>query len=99
MSQICKKRCLRSSAKILLLMVTTKEAKRSPCRAKGENVIRLLKKEGELNDYTPMFKHWVKSKGFQLVSHSHSALGLKDVLSIPAKACVSGKLCILAWQC
>ena len=56
-------------------------------RAKGENIIRLLKK-----DYTPKFRHWVKSKGFQLISHS--ALGLKDVLCIPAKTSVSGKLCI-----
>ena len=69
-------------------------------RAKGENIIRLLKKEWDLKYYTPKFKHWVKSKGFQLVSHS--ALGLKHVLRIPAKTSVSGKLCIfrhLAWQC
>ena len=45
-----------------------------------------------MNDYTPKFRHWVKSKGFQLISHS--ALGLKDVLCIPAKTSVSGKLCI-----
>ena len=68
-------------------------------RAKGENIIRLLKKEGNLKYYTPMSKHWVKNKGFLV---SHSALGLKDVLCIPAKASASGKLCIfrhLAWQC
>eukprot|EP00731_Ephydatia_muelleri_P006834 Em0003g1082a len=50
-------------------------------RAKGEKIIRLLKKE--MNDYTPKFRHWFKSKGFQLISHS--AQGLKDVLCIPAK--------------
>ena len=61
-------------------------------RAKGENIIRLLKKEGDMNDYTPNFSQWVKRKGFQLISHS--ALGLKDVLCIPAKTSVSGKLCI-----
>ena len=61
-------------------------------RAKGDNIIRLLKKEGDMNDYTPKFWHCVKSKGFQLISHS--ALGLKDVLCIPAKTSVSGKLCI-----
>ena len=69
-------------------------------RAKGENIIKLLKKEGDMNDYTPKFRHWVKSKGFQLISHS--ALGLMDVLCIPAKTSVSGKLCILghlAGQC
>ena len=54
-----------------------KKGSKTISRAKGENVIRLLKKEGYLNDYTK-FRHLVKSKGFQLVSHS--ALGLKDVL-------------------
>ena len=49
-------------------------------RAKGENIIRLLKKEGDMNDYTPKFRHWVKSKGFQLISHS--ALGLKTIAEV-----------------
>ena len=31
-------------------------------RARGENIIRLLKREGDLKDYTPKFRHWVKSK-------------------------------------
>ena len=83
---------LRSSAKIRLWMVTAKEAKRSPERKERINIIKLLKKEGDMNDYTPKFRHWVKSKGFQLISHS--GLGLKDVLCIPAKTSVSGKLCI-----
>ena len=26
-------------------------------RAKGDNIIRLLKKEGDMNDYTPKFRH------------------------------------------
>ena len=56
-------------------------------KAKGEKVIRLLKNQGDLTDCTPKFRYWVKSKKFQLISHS--ALGLKDVLCLLAKAEVS----------
>ena len=52
-------------------------------RAKGEKIIKLLNKDGDQEDYSPKFRHWVKTRGFQLVSHS--ALGLKNVLCIPAK--------------
>ena len=43
-------------------------------RAKGEKIINLLNKDGDQEDYSPKFRHWVKTRGFQLVSHS--ALGL-----------------------
>ena len=36
-------------------------------KAKGEKVIRLLKNQGDLTDCTPKFRHWVKSKKFQLI--------------------------------
>ena len=50
-----KNRCLRSSAKILLWMVTAIKGSKTISRAKGDNIIRLLKKEGDTNDYTPKF--------------------------------------------
>ena len=49
------------------------------------------KKEGDLKDYTQALD---EEQRYQLISHS--ALGLKDVLCIPAKANVSGKLWIFS---
>eukprot|EP00731_Ephydatia_muelleri_P008598 Em0004g936a len=40
--------------------VTSKEAKRFP----KQIIIRQLKKERDVKDYTPKFRNWVKSKGF-----------------------------------
>ena len=88
--------CLRSSAKILLLMVTTMEAKQS--QLKERTLSGCSKKEGDLNDYTSKFRHCMgEEQRVQLVSHS--ALRLKDVLCITAKPSVSGKALSFAWQC
>ena len=47
---------------------------------KGERIVAVLK-GSEAHD--ARFKHWVKRRGFKLVSYS--ALGLYDVLCLPAK--------------
>ena len=60
---------------------------KSMTRAKGEKVIALLRKDGNPDDYIPKFKHWVKTRGFQLITHS--ALGLLNILCLPAKTNVS----------
>ncbi len=60
-------------------------------KCKGEKIVRLLKKKGDLSAFDPKFRHWVKNKEFQLISHS--ALGLKDVLCLPAKCKVSSMVC------
>ena len=51
-------------------------------KEKGQKTIKVLKKEGE--QYCPKFRHWMKQRKFQLVSYS--ALGLHDVLCLPAKS-------------
>ena len=56
-------------------------------KEKGKRIIHLLKKDDESEEYSPKFKHWVKQRGFQLVTYS--ALGLQDVLCLPAKTEVS----------
>ena len=56
-------------------MVTTKEAKQSP-EQKERTLPGCSKKEGDLNDYTPKFRHCMsEEQRVQLVSHS--ALELK----------------------
>ena len=52
-------------------------------RAKGENIVQLLANNENADDFNPKFKHWVKTRGFQLITDS--ALGLTDVLCLPAK--------------
>ena len=39
-------------------------------RAKGDKIVKLLSKKGTAEDFTPKFKHWVKSRGFQLITYS-----------------------------
>ena len=56
-------------------------------RAKGEK-IKLLSKNDD-DEFSPKFKHWVKTRGFQLITYS--ALGLCNVLCLPAKSKVSHK--------
>ncbi len=58
-------------------------------KAKGEKIVRVLKGEPEADQYSPKFKHWVKQRSYKLVSHA--ALGLTDVLCLPAKK----KVCVL----
>ena len=55
--------------------------------AKGWKIVTLLKSDPVLLNYSSKFKHWVKQRGFQLISHQ--ALGLSDVLCLPAKKKVS----------
>ena len=49
----------------------------------------MLANNGNADDFTPKFQHWVKTRGFQLITHS--ALGLSNVLWLPAKTKVSHK--------
>ena len=51
-------------------------------KEKGERIIQALKQED--SDICPKFKHWVRSRKFQLLSYP--PLGLKDVLCLPAKS-------------
>ena len=54
-------------------------------RAKGNKIIALLK--GTCNDSGHHLKFWVKSRKFSLMSYP--ALGLSDVLCLPARKKVS----------
>ena len=54
-------------------------------RAKGRKIVALLK--GTCADSDPRLKFWVKSRKFSLMSYP--ALGLSDVLCLPAKKKVS----------
>ena len=65
----------------------SKGGSKAVTRAKGEKIVKLLNKDGDPDDYSPKFRHWVKTRGFQLITHS--ALGLRNVLCIPAKTNVS----------
>ena len=51
-------------------------------KAKGQKIINVLKSNPVALEYSPKFRHWVKQKGFKLMSHH--ALGLKEVLCLPA---------------
>lgn len=51
--------------------------------AKGKMIINVLKGDPVSLSYSCQFRHWVKHRGFKLISHQ--ALGLKDVLCLPAK--------------
>ena len=55
--------------------------------SKGKKIVAVLKGAPESETYCPKFRHWVRRRGFKLVSHS--ALGLCDVLCLPAKKPVS----------
>ena len=48
-------------------------------KTRAESIVNVLR--GESGD--PRFVHWIKKRGFQLVSHP--VLGLHDVLCLPAK--------------
>ena len=67
---------VRDSA-ITKAMISTSKAVPWP---KGE---RIVKGHPESCDYSPRFKNWVKCRRFKLVSYA--ALGLRDVLCLPAK--------------
>ena len=54
-------------------------------RAKGNKIVALLK--GTCNDSDHHLKFWVKSRKFSLMSYP--ALGLSDVLCLPARKKVS----------
>ena len=64
-------------------------------RAKGENIVQLLANNGNADDFNPKFKHWVKTRGFQLITDS--ALGLSNVLCLPAKTRVSHKMIVIQY--
>ncbi len=53
--------------------------------ARGEQIVKLLKDESLTVE--PKFRHWVKKRGFKLLSYP--PLGLVDVLCLPAKTKVS----------
>ena len=53
-------------------------------KSKGEVIVKMLK-GGDGKD--PKLKFWIKNKGFRLMDYP--ALGLKDVLCLPAKKTVS----------
>ena len=55
-------------------------------KAKGERIVKILQGACIESD-TLQFRHWIKQRRFKLVTHS--ALGFKDVLCIPAKTKVS----------
>ncbi len=52
-------------------------------REKAAKIIDVIKKNRCAKECCPKFKHWVKQRGFSLVNHG--ALGLKDVLCLPAR--------------
>ena len=51
-------------------------------KSKGENIVKVLKRKHGISEFTPQFKHWIKQRGFKLISHP--SLDLKDVLCLPA---------------
>lgn len=54
-------------------------------RSKGDRVVRFLTARCE--DEDAHFKHWVKTREFRLMDYP--ALGLRNILCVPAKAKVS----------
>ena len=52
-------------------------------RLRGQKIINVLKGNPIAQEYSPKFRHWVKQRGFKLMSHH--ALGLVEVLCLPAK--------------
>ncbi len=42
-------------------MAVAKVAIKTITKCKGEKIIRLLKKEGDLSAFDPKFRHWVKN--------------------------------------
>ena len=61
---------------------------------KGEMIVNVLKGDPASLHYSSKFRHWVKQRGFKLISHQ--ALGLRDVLCLPAKKKVSYCKCFIA---
>ena len=51
--------------------------------SKARKIVRVLKKDPAAVNYCPKFRHWVKRHGSRLITHT--ALGLMDVLCLPAK--------------
>ena len=52
-------------------------------REKGQRIVNVIKKDPSAVTYSSQFKFWVKKKRFELINHP--ALGVKDVLCLPAK--------------
>lgn len=52
-------------------------------RLRGQKIINVLKGNPIAQEYFPKFRHWVKQRGFKVMSHH--ALGLVEVLCLPAK--------------
>ena len=60
----------------------TKKSK-TVTKAKLQKITQCLKNDPCTSEFSPKFKHWVKQRGFSLLSYG--ALGLKDVLCLPAR--------------
>eukprot|EP00731_Ephydatia_muelleri_P034823 Em0080g4a len=56
-------------------------------REKGQRIVNVIKKDPSALTYSSQFKFWVKKKRFELINHP--ALGVKDVLCLPAKTQIS----------
>ncbi len=56
-------------------------------QAKGQKIVNALKNDPVAQAYSPKFRHWVRQRSFKVMS-CH-ALGLKDVLCLPARNPVS----------
>eukprot|EP00731_Ephydatia_muelleri_P017096 Em0010g194a len=52
-------------------------------RENGQRIVNVIKKDPSAVTYSSQFKFWVKKKRFELINHL--ALGVKDVLCLPAK--------------
>ena len=52
-------------------------------KSKGAIITKVLKRDPATLSYCPKLKYWIKQRGFRLISHA--ALGLSDVLCLPAK--------------
>ena len=59
-------------------------------KAKGERIIKVLTNDPAAADYSPKFRHWVKQRGFKLVSYL--PLKLHNILCLPAKVQVCSTL-------
>ena len=53
-------------------------------KEKLQKITNCLKNDPCAREYCPKFKHWVKQRGFSLMNYG--ALGLKDVLYLPARS-------------
>ena len=51
---------------------------------KLQKITNCLKNDPCAREYCPKFTHWVKQRGFSLMNYG--ALGLKDILCLPARS-------------